>query len=45
MPMGTLSFDSAQPFTLVEITIPYAPMAASGFLADNISRGVSTSLS
>lgn len=37
MPMGTLTFVSATPFTLVEITIPYAPLAASGFLVDSIT--------
>jgi hypothetical protein len=42
MPMGTLSFTSAQPFNVVEITIPYAPMAASGFLVDNISVSTTT---
>lgn len=43
MPMGTLSFDSGgQPFNLVEITIPPAPQAASGFLIDNITVTTTT---
>ena len=37
MPMGTLAFAWATPFNLVEITIPYAPLAASGFLVDSIT--------
>jgi hypothetical protein len=36
MPMGTLTFNSATPFNVVEIKIPYAPLAASDFLIDNI---------
>lgn len=35
MPMGTLTFSSLVPFNSVEIKIPYAPLAASDFLADN----------
>ena len=37
MPMGTLSFTSAQPFNLVEISIPPQPLAATDFLVDNIT--------
>lgn len=37
MPMGRLSFNSAQPFTKVEIKIPPAPLAASDMLVDNIT--------
>ncbi len=37
MPMGTLTFTSnGQPFTLVEITIPPAPLAAGAFFVDNV---------
>jgi hypothetical protein len=36
MPMGTLTFNSAAPFNVVQISIPPAPAAASGFLVDNI---------
>ncbi len=36
MPMSTLTFTSATPFDVVEITIPPAPLAASDFLVDNI---------
>ncbi len=42
MPMGTLTFNAAQPFDLVEITIPPAPQAASDFLVDNIVVTLST---
>ncbi len=42
MPMGTLTFDSAQPFHVVEILIPWAPQAASGFLVDNVVVTTST---
>lgn len=38
MPMGTLSFDSGgKAFTMVEISIPPAPLASSDFLVDNIN--------
>jgi hypothetical protein len=37
MPMGTLAFNSDASFNLVRIEIPYAPMAASDFLVDNIA--------
>ena len=37
MPMGTLSFTSAQPFNLVEISIPTQPLGATDFLVDNIT--------
>lgn len=38
MPEGTLSFDSAgQPFDVVEIHIPPAPLVASSFLVDNVT--------
>jgi hypothetical protein len=37
MPMGTLAFNADTSFNLVRIEIPYAPMAASGFLVDNIT--------
>jgi uncharacterized protein (TIGR03437 family) len=38
MPMGTLSFDSGgRPFNLVEIAIPYQPLAAAAFLVDNVT--------
>ncbi len=38
MPMGTLSFGSgSRTFNLVEIKIPPAPLAALGFLVDNIA--------
>lgn len=36
MPMGSLTFTSAVPFDVVEIKIPPSPLAASGFLIDNI---------
>lgn len=35
MPMGTLTFSSTTSFNVVEINIPWAPLAASDFLADN----------
>ena len=37
MPMGTLSFTSAQPFNVVEISIPPQALGASDFLLDNIT--------
>ncbi|MBI3844685.1 MAG: IPT/TIG domain-containing protein [Planctomycetes bacterium] len=37
MPMGTLSFTSVVPFNHVDITIPYAPLAACCFLIDNVT--------
>jgi hypothetical protein len=36
MPMGTLTFNSPTPFNVVQIAIPPAPAAASGFLVDNV---------
>lgn len=36
MPMGTLSFGSSAPFNVVRLGIPYAPLAASDFLVDNV---------
>ncbi len=38
MPMGTLTFDAGgKPFNMVETSIPYAPLASSDFLLDNIT--------
>lgn len=42
MPMGSLTFSSVHPFNVVEITIPYAPQAASGFLVDNVTVTTTT---
>lgn len=38
MPMGTLSFNSgAQPFTVVELVLPFQPQGATDFLVDDIT--------
>ncbi|HMA47472.1 MAG TPA: FlgD immunoglobulin-like domain containing protein, partial [Frankiaceae bacterium] len=36
MPMGTLSFNSAAPFDMVELVLPYQPLGCTDFFVDDI---------
>ncbi|MGE5177753.1 MAG: InlB B-repeat-containing protein [Bacteroidota bacterium] len=36
MPMGTLSFNSATPFNMVELVLPYQPLGSTDFFVDDI---------